>query len=145
MTTIYFVQTTAAEQKEFLCRWVDRFFSERKRVRILVDSMAAAQLIDRLLWTFSQQSFIPHAIFNPQAAEQSDEPVMITPGRFRAAPFDALVCDCETEPEYMSQFDTAVHFILDDEVERKNQSRLLWRKARDLGLDTIHVPYEKKG
>src|SRR5271157_5503066 len=77
--SIYFVETTVAEQRELLCRWTERFYMEKKRVRIVVDSMAAGQFIDQLLWTFSQSSFIPHTIFNPGAAPPS-EPVLITPG-----------------------------------------------------------------
>ncbi|MDR3554319.1 MAG: DNA polymerase III subunit chi [Syntrophobacteraceae bacterium] len=143
MSTIYFVETTTGEQRDFLCRWTDRFFSERKRVRIVVDSMAAAQLIDQLLWTFSQQSFMPHAIFNPRAA-RPEEPVLITLGQFLADGFEALVCDSQSDLEFMGLFETTVHFILGDDLERKQQSRVLWQRARDSGLNPIHVPYERK-
>ncbi len=140
MTSIHFVETTLNEQKDLLCRWTERFYSERKRVRIVVDSTAAAQLIDQLLWTFSQSSFIPHAIFSPGGAAQPDEPVLITPGEFNVDGFDALVCDCAADIEFMSRFDSAVHFILTDDPKRKEKSRGLWLKARNSGLNPIHVP-----
>jgi DNA polymerase-3 subunit chi len=140
MKNIYFVETTAAEQREFLCRWTERFYMEKKRVQIVVDSMAAAQLIDQLLWTFSQSSFIPHVILSPGAAPPA-EPVLIMPGAFRAAGFDAVICDCPADIEFMMRFDTAVHFILRDDSERRQQSRVLWQRARDLGLNPVHVPY----
>lgn len=143
MTAIYFVETATAEQKDLLCRWTERFFSERKRVRIVVDSMAAGQLIDQLLWTFSQSSFIPHALFMP-GAEQPQEPVVITPGEFGAEGFDAVVCDSQADLEFMSLFESAVHFILNDDPERKQQSRALWLRARDSGLTPIHVPSGRK-
>lgn len=139
MTSIYFVETTGDRQRDLVCRWTERFYSERKRVRIVVDSMAAAQLIDQLLWTFSQSSFIPHAIFNPGAA-QPEEPVLITPGEFRADGFDAVVRDSQADLEFMSLFESAVHFIVDDDPERKRLSRVLWLRARDAGLSPIHVP-----
>jgi DNA polymerase-3 subunit chi len=138
--TIYFVETTVAEQRELLCRWTERFYMEKKRVRIVVDSMAAAQFIDQLLWTFSQSSFIPHTIFNSGAAPTS-EPVSITPGEFEAAGFDAVICDCPADLEFMSGFESAVHFILRDDAERRQQSRILWQRARDSGLKPVHVPY----
>ncbi len=137
---IYFVETTVAEQRELLCRWTERFYMEKKRVRILVDSMAAAQFIDQLLWTFSQSSFIPHTIFNP-GVTTSAEPVLITPGDFQAAGFEAVICDCQADVEFMSRFETAVHFILRDDPERRQQSRILWQKARESGLNPVHVPY----
>ncbi len=139
--SIYFVETTVAEQRKVLCGWTERFYLEKKRVRIVVDSMAAAQFIDQLLWSFSQSSFIPHAISSPGAEAPPDEPVLITPGEFQLTGFNAVICDYPADIEFMSGFDSAVHFILRDDTERKQQSRVLWQKARDLGLSPIHVPY----
>jgi len=139
---IYFVETTVAEQRELLCRWAERFYMEKKRVRIVVDSMAAGQFIDQLLWTFSQSSFIPHAIFNAGTRSPS-EPVVITPGEFQAEGFEAVICDCPVSLEFMSGFKTAVHFILRDDLERRQQSRVLWQRARDSGFNPVHVPYEQ--
>ena len=143
MASIYFVETTTGEQKDHLCRWTERLYLERKRVRILVDSMAAAQLIDKLLWSFSQSSFIPHLILGP-GAPPPEEPVVITCGRFPVEGFDAVVCDCGADMELVSLFETAVHFILDDDEELKKQSRTLWRKACDSGLNPVHVPHDKE-
>lgn len=143
MTAIYFVETTAGEQNDCICRWTERFYLERKHVRVVVDSLADAQLIDQLLWTFSQQSFIPHKIFN-SGTNQPGEPVLITPGQFPASCCEVLVCGCETELEFMNSFETAVHFILDDDPRRKQKSRLLWQGAKERGLNPIHVPYERR-
>ena len=94
--SIYFVETAVAEQRELLCRWAERFFMENKRVQIVVDSTQAAQLIDQLLWTFSQSSFIPHVIFSRGNALPA-EPVLITVGEFEAAGFEAVICDCPVD------------------------------------------------
>ena len=143
MSTIYFVETAAGEQKDLLCRWTEHLYSQGKRVRIVVDSIAAAQLIDQLLWTFSQPAFVPHAILN-QGAPLPEEPVVITPGQFQAGAFNALVCDCQADLEFMGQFETAVHFIPGDDLERKEQSRDLWKRARGSGLNPVHIPHGQK-
>jgi DNA polymerase-3 subunit chi len=138
--SIYFVETTVAEQRDFLCRWTERFYMERRRVQILVDSTADAQLIDKYLWTFSQSSFIPHVILSSGEASP-EEPVLIISEAVQVTGFDTVICDCTAEAEFMSRFDTAVHFILRDDAERKQQSRALWQRTRDLGLSPVHVPY----
>lgn len=143
MAAIYFVETTAGEQKDLLCRWCERLYLEGMRVRIVVDSLAAARLIDQLLWTFSQAAFIPHAVLNP-GGPSPEEPVAITVGQFPAQGFQAVVCDCPADPEFMSLFETAVHFIISDDPELTRQSRLLWLGARDLGLGPVHVPRDPK-
>ena len=141
--SIYFAETTVAEQRELLCRWTERFYMEKKRVQIVVDSMAAAQFIDQLLWTFSQASFIPHMIFSPGGAPPA-EPVLITPAEFQVAGFEAVVCDWPADLEFMTRFETAVHFILRDDTERLQQSRILWQRARDSGINPVHVPYGRQ-
>ncbi len=141
--TIYFAETTVAEQRVLLCRWTERFFMEKKRVQILVDSTLEAQSIDQLLWTFSQGSFIPHMIFNPGGTAPA-EPVLITTEESRVAGFEAVICDRPADLEFMSKFETAVHFILRDDDERRRQSRILWQRARDSGADPVHVPYGRQ-
>lgn len=139
--TVYFVETTVAEQRGLLFRWTERFYMERKRVRVLVDSTVEAQSVDQLLWAFSQGSFIPHAILTP-GAPPSDEPVLITPGVFDLDGFDALVCDVPADPAFMGRFERAVHFILRDDEGRRNESRDLWQKIRKAGHNPVHVPYK---
>jgi DNA polymerase-3 subunit chi len=141
--SIYFAETTVAEQSELVCRWTERFYMEKKRVQIVVDSTAAAQFIDQLLWTFSQASFIPHTIFSPGGAPP-DEPVLITPGEFQVAGFGALVCERPAGLEFMTRFETAVHFILRDDAERLQQSRILWQRARESGTNPVHVSYGRQ-
>jgi DNA polymerase-3 subunit chi len=143
--SIYFVETTVAEQRELLCRWTERFYMEKKRVQIVVDSMYEAQSIDQLLWTFSQASFIPHVIFAPGGMPPV-EPVLITPGEFAVAGFETLICDMPAGLEFMSKFETSVHFIIRDDDERRSRSRSLWQQARDSGANPVHIPYgiEKK-
>jgi DNA polymerase III subunit chi len=142
--SIYFVETTVSEQRGLLCRWTERFYMEKKRVQIVVDSIVAAQFIDQLLWTFSQSSFIPHVIFAPGGTPPA-EPVLITPGEVQVAGFEAVICDCPAGLQFIGRFETAVHFILRDDTERRRQSRVLWQNARDQGLNPVHVPYGPRG
>ena len=141
--SIYFAETTVAEQSELVCRWTERFYMEKKRVQIVVDSTAAAQLIDQLLWTFSQASFIPHMIFSPGGVPPV-EPVLITAAEFQVAGFGALVCGRPADLEFMTRFETAVHFIFKDHTEQLQQSRILWQRARDSGINPVYVPYGRQ-
>jgi len=136
---IYFVETRTAEQKDLLCRWTERFYLEKKRVRIVVDSAAAGQLIDQALWTFSQSAFIPHACHHGVGAIP-EEPVVITLGEFPSAGCNAVICDYAAGLEFMITFEDAVHFILKDDPEATQKSRTLWLAARDSGANLVHVP-----
>jgi DNA polymerase-3 subunit chi len=89
-------------------------FSEGRKIQIAVDSTSAAQLIDQMLWTFSQSSFIPHAFAGPENRDIPDEPVLIVIGEKRLEGFDALLCDAPVGLEFLCLFETAIHFILRD-------------------------------
>jgi DNA polymerase III subunit chi len=68
-----------AESGELLqrvCALTDRFYNEGARVLLYVSDEAEATKLDSLLWTFKQNSFIPHARLE-EATEPVIEPVLI--------------------------------------------------------------------
>jgi DNA polymerase III subunit chi len=136
---LYFVETGVSEQRTLLCRWAERLWSEGRRVQVAVDSTPAAQFIDQMLWTFSQPAFVPHAIFSPEEQERQVEPVLIAIGQERIEGFDALVCDAPVSLDFMRLFETAVHFVLRDDEGRRQDSRILWQRAKDSGLNPVHI------
>ena len=138
---IYFVETRANEQRQTLCRWVERFHEEGRKVQIVSDSTMAAQHLDQLLWTYSEGSFIPHRVFNAKSLDSPPEPVVITIGEVLLEGYEVLICDGPARLDFMKQYAVAVHFILRDDEGRKQESRLLWQSARDQGVQLHHVPY----
>ncbi len=138
---LYFVETSVSEQRVLLCRYADRLFSEGRKVQILVDSTSSAQLVDQTLWTFSQSSFIPHAISGPESKEIPDEPVLIVVGEKYIEGFNVLLCDAPVVLDFMCKFESTYHFVLRDDTEKRLESRMIWQKARDLGISPVHVPF----
>jgi DNA polymerase-3 subunit chi len=153
-TTIYFIETQSRDKREILCRWVERLYEQGKKVRVAADSTLAAQHLDQLLWTFSETSFVPHRIAPsheldaishgadrpPNRATPIIEPVIITIGEAPTRdPEEALVCDAPMRLEYMERFPVAIHFIVMDDQEMKQASRLLWQSAKDAGFRMQHV------
>ena len=141
--TLYFVETTVTEQRPLLCDWAERFYTEKQKVQIVVDSTPAAQYIDQLLWTFSQSSFIPHLILGPDK-EDLVEPVLITIGEIQIPGFTTVLCDAPVSFEFMAGFETVVHFILRDDPERRQESRLLWQRVRDMKMNPVHIAYKQQ-
>jgi DNA polymerase IIIc chi subunit len=67
-----------------------------------VETRAAEQLIDQLLWTFSQSSFIPHLIC-AQTGEIPPEPVLIITAQIRIEGYEAVTCECPAGIEFIRQ------------------------------------------
>ena len=138
---IHFVETTASEQRVLLCRWVERFYEQGRRVQVICDSTPSAQLLDQVLWTFAQASFVPHSVYRGEEGELSGEPVLIVTEQVRLSGFDAVVCDCAVGLDFMADFEAGVHFVIRDDPERRNASRVLWQNLRDRGIAVRHVAY----
>jgi DNA polymerase-3 subunit chi len=144
-TGIYFVETKSQEQRNLLCVWVERLLESGMKIQVTTDSSSAAQHVDQLLWSFSQESFVPHHILASNTSSLNDmSPVVITVGQTRLEGSDALVCDGVVSLDFMKDFPIAIHFILLDDAERRQESRLLWLAARDDGMQLHHVPYSMR-
>ncbi len=141
MAHIYFVETRANEQRSLLCRWVECLYEAGRRIQVIADSTISAQHLDQLLWTFSQASFVPHRIHTKDASEEDLEPVVITVGEVRLDGFEILICDGQVGLEFMLLYPIALHFVLQDDDEKRQESRLLWQKARGEGVELHHMPY----
>jgi DNA polymerase-3 subunit chi len=124
-----------------LCQWVEHFYESGRTAQVLVDSTLAAQHLDQMLWTFSQPSFIPHRILSSADAIPVDEPVIISIGEVVMPEREALVCDALAGLEFLGRYGVVLHFVIQDEPEGLQASRLLWQQVRDLGLGAQHVPY----
>lgn len=138
-TTLFFVETSGAEKRKVLCQWVERFYEEGLRIVVVTDSSQAAQHLDQMLWSFSQSSFIPHRIVARTPAEGVIEPVIIVPNALTVPGYEVAVADSPVTLHYLQPFTTAVHFVLTDDPDQRQDSRLLWQNARDHGWTLRHL------
>ncbi|MEJ5364187.1 MAG: DNA polymerase III subunit chi [Desulfosoma sp.] len=142
-TLMLFVETTAQEQRRDLCRWVERFVDEGRRVFVWTGSTISAQQLNGLLWSFSKQSFVPHRIVtDADDGESAPEPVLIgwvLPERGRV---QVLVCDEAPDLATVPSCEMIVHFVPMDDPVKREESRRLWTTAKGMGYAVRHVPKE---
>jgi DNA polymerase-3 subunit chi len=100
----------------------------------------AAQHLDQLLWTFSEGSFVPHRIILPNASIPMPDPVVITVGESRMDSMDVLVCDVAPGLDFVQWYPVTIQFVLRDDEDRRQESRLIWQAARDRGFKLHYLP-----
>ena len=66
---------STADRFLLACRLVERIYAEGYRIYIQVPDGERARHLDRLLWTFRQQSFLPHGLFDE--ADRKLTPILI--------------------------------------------------------------------
>ena len=113
------------------CRLAEKAFMQAQRVFIHTDSEDTARRLDERLWTFSDRSFIPHAIVG---ARDGDElPVLIGRGQAPAEPFDLLINVCARVPDFYDRY-TRIAELVDGAAEGRVEGRERYRFYRDRGL-----------
>jgi len=94
--------------------------------------------MDRLLWTWREQSFIPHGILGK--AEARLNPILISAGTDPAEEHDVLINLRAQIPEYFSRFERVAECVDQDETQ-KAASRERYKFYRDHGypLDSHQI------
>lgn len=126
----YLLNTPTQESLyRFTCRLIDKAYVMQKKIFIRVISHEQGQLIDELLWTFRDVSFIPHSYLGDNSVIDSQQSVNISidkPCEFVA---DILFNLGHTVPTYFHEFPRIIE-IVSEEKKNKNQSRQKYKFYR---------------
>lgn len=120
----------AAQPLQFVCRLVDKVYHQGRRVYLHVPEGMAAPL-DDLLWSFNQESFIPHARA-VGSEDDPDTPIHIGSGPPPRGHHDVLVNLTAEVPDWFSRFTRTVELVSGDE-EQKQLARRRYKFYKDRG------------
>lgn len=135
----YLLATHGDRRETFACRLVDKAYRLGHRVYLLAPDAATAETLDELLWTFSQGSFVPHAL-NPPDAEREDSPVLIGHGEPPAAFHDVLVSLADDVPPWFSRFERVAELVDGDESGKaRARERFRFYRERGYPLETHNL------
>jgi DNA polymerase-3 subunit chi len=120
------------------CRLADKAYRLGHRVYIHTESREQAAYMDDLLWTFSQGSFLPHAL-----AEATGEPPPILIGHDAAslASTNVLINLAGSVPSFFDRFERVAE-IVDQSDAQKQVARERYRfyRVRGYALQSHNVP-----
>ena len=127
-----------------VCRLAHKAFLLGHRIYILTEADEDARRLDRLMWTFSAGSFIPHALDSEHA--ETDIPVLIGHNEPPATHEDVLIQLAPKVPEYFSRFQRVAE-IVDASEDGKALARERFRFYRDRGyaLQTHQLSLDYRG
>jgi len=115
-----------------VCKLAHKAFRLGHRIYILTHDHEDAQRLDRLLWTFSAGSFIPHGLGARPA--DADLPVLIGQDEPPADHEDVLIQLMPQVPEFFSRF-RRVAEVVDGSDDEKTLARERFRFYRDRGYE----------
>jgi len=125
------------------CQLVGRAYQKDRKVLLIAADPAQSRGLDQALWTYAQQSFIPHVgLDSPLAAET---PVLIAVAGRHQPPWphsDMLFNLGASIPDGFDGFRMVLEIVGPTESE-KAAARQRWQNYRSLGLQPVPHDMEK--
>ena len=115
----------------FACRLIEKIYKQGNRVFVLLDTLPDVQDFDQLLWTFSQSSFVPHAMEGTPDVE--NVPVVVGQQAAETGA-NVLVNLGEHMPPEAEQFPRVAEVIAQDDGS-KRAGRERFRQYREQGFE----------
>jgi DNA polymerase-3 subunit chi len=125
-----FDEVDDAARLRLACRLAERAWSESERVFLLAASEEEARVLDELLWTFRDKSFVPHALAG--SAEAPDVRVHIGVDAAAATVPCVLINLAGSVPPAYERFARVLE-PLDGDRDRRQQGRDRFRYYREHG------------
>ena len=122
-------QTGEQARQAFACRLAEKAYRLEHSVHIETASRAAAEHVDKLLWTFRDGSFVPHHVLG---SANLDSPVTIGAESMDIAPGDLLINLCDDIPSFATSFSRIAELVSSDD-DCKQRSRSRFAAYRDQG------------
>ncbi|MEF8788479.1 MAG: DNA polymerase III subunit chi [Planctomycetota bacterium] len=107
------------------CQWIERNYERGNTVAVHAADRGQASDMDKKLWTFKQNSFIPHGIVG-EVGEPVIEPVLIAAGDDETPDSDVLmVLSDQGRQQWLEAFDHVYDFapLYDDDLKQNARRR----------------------
>jgi DNA polymerase-3 subunit chi len=119
---------------ELICVLAQKAFESGTPALILVDSQSHAEALDQLLWSFSDEAFVPHQVAGDD--DDGDTPILIVPPEIDS-PARPLAINLRAEAIELAA-DRIIELIGDDELD-KQKARDRWKAYKARGIEPKKV------
>ena len=115
------------------CRLSKKIHKLGHRIYVQTPDLEQAKVLDDLMWTFDQSSFVPHGLYEPDRCD-NDAPVAIGRHPPPVEGYNVLISLMESVPENYDSFPRVVELV-DNTPEDKALARDRYRWYRDRGCE----------
>ncbi|HDZ55969.1 MAG TPA: DNA polymerase III subunit chi [Pseudomonas xinjiangensis] len=117
MTRVDFYLLTSDQlntRLDYACRLAHKAWAKGHRVYLHCSDAGQAEDLDRLLWSFKADSFLPHALH----ADRPEEAVVCGAGIDPAPHHDLLINLANETPTFFSRFSRLAEIVVEDDIVR---------------------------
>ena len=127
--------TTPQAGWQFGCRLLDKIYQQKQQALVLCQDKFTAEHIDELLWTYKDDSFVPHNLVGE--GPSTPPPIQIAWENIPNHHRNNLVLLTPQLPEEHSRFRRLL-LILHNDEEIRNQARDLYKQLKNEGAE-LHM------
>lgn len=135
MTRIDFYQLRPDGQsfEQVVCQLCQKAYESKKKTLLLTQNEAQSKLLDAKLWTFAEESFVPH-----DTAEEAglSSPILIQDNPDPKGDRELLINLTASVPIYFAQFDRVIELVTE---ENKSAARDRYSYYKERGYPLKHV------
>nr|VFJ66233.1 MAG: DNA polymerase III, chi subunit [Candidatus Kentron sp. FW] len=115
------------------CRITEKAWKSGHRVFVHTGTRFSAPQMDDLLWTFRQESFVPHTV-NSEQVDDKEYPVLIGDGSEPRGELDVVINLGDAAPAFLGRCERIIEIVSGDAGDRES-ARERYRLYRDKGCD----------
>ena len=120
------------------CRLLEKAYIKGHRVFVICDNQQDAELLDELLWTFRDDSFIPHNLQGE--GPEPPPPVQICHGKEPRGFNDILINMTNQIPPFYTRFKRVMELVANVASEKElSRSRYREYRAKGCEMHTHHI------
>ena len=115
----------------YVCKLVEKGFKQKiQPIYIQTKNQQQAIQLDKLLWTFKQDSFIPHTIVGNSGLDSTPVQIGWNENQFHTA---AAIVNLSEEIPISYLESKKIHEIIDDDEVKRNKARERWKNYKSEG------------
>ena len=130
---IVFIVLNSAIKSRIVCDLADKCYQNNKRIALYSRSEDECKKYDSLLWTWKQQSFVPHKYIDV-LSEPLPEPIVLTTQIDTVADYDTVLMIDPLPMDKISQFSTVIDFAEKYDSEGIELSRKRFKDYKEKNL-----------
>ena len=143
MKEIFFYNITSRDFFKDSAILIEKLFKQGIKVLILCPDDEVTSFFDDFLWSFKEESFIPHTVLDRDSSQL--ETIIISKKQLSMESFKTLIVlkGSIVNTDYCNRFEKTYYFFDDNNDDEKKLARTLWRQSVKLGTKCKYWKVEK--
>ena len=145
MTRVDFYHLQQKNLEEVLPKLLQKAYGLNKRIKVKVGSEDKIEYLNSLLWTFNDESFLPHGSRKDGFAEQQPIWLSSDSDNPNKAVFLFLVSGAEEDVSLLNNYERVFNIFDGKSNDALTQARRLWKEYKNAGFDVFYWQQDERG